>query len=77
VRGPETLLMRIVGVLLILLGVVLLFTPWIAYPTREKIAHTDISVKHEKTVEIPTVAGVAAMGAGVLALVLAGRKSQR
>jgi uncharacterized membrane protein HdeD (DUF308 family) len=76
VRRLEALWTKIVGVLLILLGVTLIFSPQIAYTGREKIPHTQYSVKHEKTIVIPTAASAVVIGAGVIALLLANRKPQ-
>jgi hypothetical protein len=70
VRRLKALWTSIVGGLLILLGLTLIFSPQIAYTTREKIPHTQYSVKHEKTIFIPSAAGVVVSGAGVIALLL-------
>ncbi len=77
VRRLEALWTRIVGVLLILLGLTLIFSPQIGYTTREKIPHTQYSVKHEKAIVIPTAAAVVVIGAGAIALLLATRKPQQ
>jgi hypothetical protein len=77
VRRLEALWTRIVGILLILLGLTLILSPQIAYTTREKIRHAQYSVKHEKTVVIPTAAAVVVIGAGVIVMLLATRKSQQ
>jgi uncharacterized membrane protein HdeD (DUF308 family) len=75
----ETLWLRIIGVLLILLGLTLFVSPSIKYRTREKIIHTDsidVTAKREKTITIPRVSGVLVITAGVMALIFASRKPQ-
>jgi len=75
----ETLWLRIIGVLLILLGLTLFVSPSIKYRTREKIIHTDsidVTAKREKTITIPRVGGVLVITAGVMALIFASRKQQ-
>ena len=72
----EALWLKILGVLLILLGLTLFATPAITYTTREEIAHTRLKVKREKTIVIPRPVAVVIIGAGVVALVVASRKPQ-
>jgi uncharacterized membrane protein HdeD (DUF308 family) len=78
-QRAEALWMKIVGVLLILLGLVLFASPRITYRTKEKIIHTDsidVTANRQKTVIIPSVVGAIAVGAGVLMLVLSSKRPQ-
>ena len=75
----EALWMKIVGVLLILLGLVLFASPRVTYTTREKVIDTgslDVRARRRKTVIIPRFIAVFTVGAGVLTIVLASRKSK-
>jgi len=79
VQRAEALWMKIIGVLLILLGLTLFASPRINYHAREKVIHTgsiDITANRQKTVVIPRVVASLIVGAGVFALVLAMRKRQ-
>lgn len=77
VRRAEALWTRILGVLLILLGLTLLASPQIEYTTSEELPHTRYSVKREKTIVVPRFASVLVVGAGVIALIFAGRKPEQ
>jgi uncharacterized membrane protein YfcA len=77
VQQAEALWLKILGVLLILLGLVLFASPRIPYTTREEIPHTRLKVKREKTIIIPRPVAVVIVGAGVLALVFVSSKPQR
>ena len=79
VRRAETLWLRIIGVLLVLVGLTLIFSPRITYTRTEKVVHTpstEITAKRQKTIVIPRAVGVLIIGAGVTALILATRKPQ-
>ncbi len=79
VRPAEALWMKIIGVLLILLGLVLLASPQITYSTRERVVHTgsiDVSARRQKTVVVPRIFSLLTIGGGVAVLVLARRKSR-
>ena len=79
VQRAEALWMKIIGVLLILLGLTLFASPRISYHTKEKVIHTgsiDITANRQKTVVIPRVIASLVVGAGVIVLVLAIRKPQ-
>ena len=79
VQRAEALWMKIVGVLLILLGLTLFASPRITYHAKEKVIHTgsiDIAGKRQKTVIVPRVVASLVIGAGVIVLVLASRKPQ-
>ena len=73
VQRAEALWLRILGVLLILLGLALLASPEITYTTREQLPHTPLSVKREKTIIIPRPVAVLIIGAGVAALLVSSR----
>jgi hypothetical protein len=71
--------MRIIGVLLILLGVTLFAARRIWYTTTEKVIDTrsvDLTAKREKSIGIPRAAALLVVGAGVIVLVIAGRKAR-
>lgn len=73
----EALWLRIVGVLLILLGIVLLVSPVVSYTRRETVMHTpsaDVTAKRRKGFVVPRPVAVIVIGAGVGALIFAGRK---
>src|SRR5436853_6424289 len=53
VASVERVWMRILGVLLILLGLVLFASPLIPYMRREKIGNSRYSVKSEKLIVVP------------------------
>ena len=71
VRRWEILGIRILGVLVIVLGLVLLRSPRIAYTTHERIRNTPYQVERERVILVPrAVAGLIAAG-GLLAVFLA------
>ena len=79
VQRAEVLWMKIIGVLLILLGLTLFASPRIIYHAKEKVIHTgsiDVTANRQKTVVIPRVVASLIVGAGVIVLVLAIRKPQ-
>jgi hypothetical protein len=63
--------MRILGVLLILLGVVVLASPAISYTRSEKIGDSRYSVKSERLIVVPRPVAVLILGAGTVTLILA------
>lgn len=69
----ELLWLRILGVLLILLGVALALSPRVTYTKHERIAHTQYTVKREKVILVPRSIAVLLAGSGVLVLVLGSR----
>jgi len=77
VRRAEAILTKIIGVLLILIGLTLLVSPETPYTTREKIPHTQYSVKREKTLIVPRPAAVLIIVAGLAALIIAARKPRQ
>lgn len=78
-QRAEALWLKIIGVLLILLGLVLFAAPRIMYSTREKVIDTEsthVTAKRQKTVVIPRAVTLLTIAAGVGALILASRKPQ-
>jgi len=77
VQRAEALWMKIIGVLLILLGLTLFASPRITYHVKEKVIHTgsiDLTADRQKTVVMPRVAASLIIGVGVIVFVLASRK---
>jgi uncharacterized membrane protein YfcA len=71
--------LKIVGALLILVGLVLFVSPRITYRTREKVIHSDsinITTKRQKTLIIPRAVALLTIAAGFGTLILASRKPQ-
>lgn len=71
--------MRIIGVLLILLGLILFVSPQVRYSSKEKLAHTgslEITAKRQKVVVIPRAVSVLIVGAGAMLIGFASRRSQ-
>jgi hypothetical protein len=71
--------MRIVGVLLILLGLILFVSPEVRYSSKENIAHTgslEIAAKRHKVIVIPRPVSFLIVGAGVILIGFASRRSQ-
>jgi hypothetical protein len=80
VERALALWMKILGVLLILLGLTLFASPQITYTRREKVidtGSTEITAKRQKTVIIPRGIALLVVGAGVLTLLRASRKPQQ
>jgi hypothetical protein len=76
VHRLEALWVKIVGILLILLGVTLLASPFISYTKSERIAHTPLKVKREKTLMVPVPVSAMIIAAGVVTLILASRNAR-
>jgi hypothetical protein len=75
----EVLWLKIIGTLLILLGMVLFASPTVTYTTREKVVDTgslDVTAKRQKAVVIPRPVSVLTMGVGFIVLVITKRKPQ-
>jgi hypothetical protein len=71
--------LKIIGVLLVLLGLVMFASPRVSYTTREKVVDTrsfGVTVKRQKTVVIPRAVALITVAAGVGALILASRNPQ-
>ena len=67
-RRAEAVWVRILGVLLILLGLTLFASPQVTYTSRRKIKlppSTEITTKEKKTIVIPRAVAVLVMGAGL------------
>jgi hypothetical protein len=75
VHRVEALWTKILGVLLIVLGITLFVSPYISYSTKERIAHTALRVKREKTVLVSRPVAVTIIAAGVVALAFGCRKT--
>jgi hypothetical protein len=78
-RRAEALWLKILGVLLILLGLTLCVSPQITYTTKEKVIYSDsieVTARRQKTVVIPRAVALLTIAAGVGALILASRKPQ-
>jgi hypothetical protein len=72
--------MKIIGVLLILLGLTLVVSPRITYRTKEKVIHThsiDVTATRQKTLLLSRATGVVVIVAGVAALIFAGKNAQQ
>ena len=75
----ESLWLKIIGVLLILLGLTIFISPRITYNTKETLVHTgslDVTTKTPKTIFIPRAAGVIVVAIGAIAVVVAVKKAQ-
>jgi uncharacterized membrane protein YidH (DUF202 family) len=70
--------MKLVGIVLIVVGVVALALGGFSYTKREKavdLGPVEITAEHRKTVPLSPIVGIVAVGAG-LVLVLTGSKSR-
>ncbi len=70
--------MKVVGIVLIVLGVLALVYQGITYTTREKVIELGplkAEVEKEKTIPLPPVLGVAAIAGGVVLLLVGARRS--
>lgn len=65
--------LRIVGILLILLGVTVFLSPRVAYTERELVAHTKYRVKRQKVLLIPRPVAVLLGGAGIVLTLFSAR----
>jgi hypothetical protein len=77
VHRIEAVWLRIVGGLLIALGVVLFASPYVAYSEREHLRNTPLAVKREKSFAVPKPVAVLIIAAGVTVIGIAGRKPQQ
>jgi hypothetical protein len=80
VHRVEAVWTRILGVLLILLGLTLFALPRVSYTARETVIHTqttDVTAKRQKTITVPLPVSGLIIGLGVLALIYAGRGSRQ
>ena len=70
--------MKVVGIVLIVLGVIALVYQGITYTTREKIIDLGplkAEVEKEKTIPLPPILGVVAIAGGVVLLLVGARRS--
>jgi hypothetical protein len=76
---PEVFVMKaiaIVGIVLIVLGIVALAYQGISYTTKEKVVDLGplkVEAEKQKTIPLPPVLGVLAIGAGVVLVVVGAR----
>jgi uncharacterized protein YjeT (DUF2065 family) len=78
VRRVEALWVKILGILLILLGLTLFASPQIWYTQRRKVAvspTTELTSKGERVLVIPRAVAVLIAGAGAVALYFARRRT--
>ena len=67
----------IVGVILIILGIVALAYQGINYTTKDKVVDLGplkVEAKHEKTIPLPPIVGIAALVGGVVLIAVSARK---
>ena len=67
----------IVGIILIILGVVALAYQGINYTTKDKVVDLGplkVEAKHEKTIPLPPIVGVAALVGGIVLVAVSARK---
>ncbi len=68
---------RIVGVLLVMLGLVMLVAPEVTYHWRERVVHTpsvDVTARRERVISISPVIAVLVIGAGIVTFVMARKR---
>lgn len=71
-------MLRIVGIILIVLGIVALIFQGITYTTREKVIDLgplQATAKKEKTIPLPPVLGGIALVGGIVLLLAGGKKT--
>jgi len=79
VSRAEILWLKIIGLLLILLGLTLFASPRITYTTKEKVFHSnsvDLTAKREKIIHVPRVVALLIAAGGVTTIIL-GSKAPR
>ena len=67
----------IIGVILIILGIVALAYQGINYTTKDKVVDLGplkVEAKHEKTIPLPPIVGIAALVGGVVLIAVSARK---
>lgn len=70
--------LMIIGIVLIVLGLVGMVIQGVQYTSREKVldvAGVQLTTETRKTLPIPLVAGVAALAAGVVLVIVASKKT--
>jgi len=67
----------VVGIVLIIVGIVALAYQGISYTTRDKVVDLGplkVEAKHEKTIPLPPIVGIAALVGGVVLVAVSARK---
>jgi len=67
----------LVGIVLIIIGIVALAYQGITYTTKDKVVDLGplkVEAKHEKTIPLPPIVGVAALIGGVVLVAVSARK---
>ena len=67
-----------IGIIFIVIGIVALAYQGFTYTTREKVVDLGplkVEAKREKTIPLPPVLGVLALGAGIVLVVVGARRS--
>jgi hypothetical protein len=68
----------VIGIIFIVIGIVALAYQGFTYTTREKVVDLGplkVEAKREKTIPLPPVLGVLALGAGIVLVVVGARRS--
>ena len=68
----------VIGIIFIVIGIIALAYQGLTYTTKEKVVDLGplkVEAKREKTIPLPPILGVLALGAGVVMVVVGGRKS--
>ncbi len=68
----------VIGIIFIVIGIIALAYQGLTYTTKEKVVDLGplkVEAKREKTIPLPPILGVLALGAGVVMVVAGGRKS--
>ena len=77
VERPLAFWARIVGVLLVMLGLAMLVAPEVTYHWRERVLHTpsvDVTARRERVIFVSPVIAVLVIGAGIVTLVMARKR---
>jgi hypothetical protein len=67
----------IIGIIFIVIGIIALAYQGLTYTTKEKVVDLGplkVEAKREKTIPLPPILGVLALGAGVVMVVVGGRR---
>ena len=68
----------VIGIIFIVIGIVAMAYQGFTYTTREKVVDLGplkVEAKREKTIPLPPVLGVLALGAGIVLVVVGARRS--
>ena len=69
--------MKVIGVILIVIGIVALAYQGITYTTKEKVVDLGplkVEAEREKTIPLPPIVGVAALVGGIVLVLVSGRR---